>query len=149
MKVFMYGLLAVGMRHYGSNELNVGEVYYLRRDIDNPYDGNAVAIVDHSGRKKASLKRDAAAVVAGLFDNANIRIRLNMIVLKPKSPASYHSPRIGMAQRCNVGFCCSEEDMYLIESDFRESRVRYRFEYFFDNVCPPINKINKLQRKQK
>ena len=46
MKVFMYGLLAVGMRHYGSSELKVGEVYYLRRDIDNPYDGNAVAIVD-------------------------------------------------------------------------------------------------------
>ena len=36
MKVFVYGLLAVGMRHYGNSELSWGKVYYLQRDRNNP-----------------------------------------------------------------------------------------------------------------
>lgn len=124
----MYGILAVRMRHYGNSGLVVGEGYYLQRDRDNPYDENAVAIVDRSGRKNASLKRDAAAVVAGLFDDIHIHIHRNKIVLKPKTHPAYHSARIGSAQRCNVGFYCRDEDRQIVEARLSNRRFRYRLE---------------------
>ena len=128
MKVFLYGLLAVGMRHYGNSGLVVGEGYYLRRDRDNPHDENAVAIVDRSGRKKASLKRDAATVVAGLFDDTLIHISRNKIVLKPKTHPTYNSPIVGMAQRCNIGFYCKDEDRQVVATRLSNSGFRYCLE---------------------
>jgi len=41
--------------YYGSNELNVGEVCYLRRDIDNPYDGNAVHRIPNGPKTNGSV----------------------------------------------------------------------------------------------
>ncbi len=128
MKVFVYGVLAVGMRHYGSSQLIVGDVYYLHRDRNNPHDENAVAIVDRSGRKKASLKRDAAAMVAALFDDDLIRIRRNQIFLKPKARGEFHSRRIGTAQRCNAGFLCEERDKDIITQHLSQYHFRFRFE---------------------
>ena len=48
MKIIVYGALAVGMRHY---------------------DATAIASVEsaHSRRKRASLQRSHAAIIAGLF----------------------------------------------------------------------------------
>jgi len=126
MKVFLYGVLAVGMRHYGSSELIVGDGYYLRRDRNNPYDENAVAIVDrHSGRKKASLKRDSAALVAGLFDEGDVHMTCPM-VLKPKAPGFFLSRSIGVAQRCNAAFKCDETSREAIERRLHQCRLRYR-----------------------
>ena len=127
MKVFVYGLLAVGMRHYGSSELIVGEGYYLERDRNNPHDENAVAVVERfSGRKRASLKRDAAAIVAALFDCHAIHISNGKVALKPKSPATFHSRRIGNAQRCNIAFMCRNENREAVTELLSEYPCRFR-----------------------
>ena len=51
MKVFIGGVLAVGMRHYGKDELIVGKGYTLQRDYNNTRDCNAVAVIDLQERR--------------------------------------------------------------------------------------------------
>ena len=46
----------------------MGEGYYLQRDRNNPHDKNAVAVVERrSGRKRATMESDGAAIVTALF----------------------------------------------------------------------------------
>lgn len=57
---------AVGMHHHGHRQLANGEGYQLKFEANNPYDVNAIAVIDH-GRTFAYLKRDNAFVVAKLI----------------------------------------------------------------------------------
>lgn len=128
MKVFIYGILAVGMPHYGRCHLEVGAGYYLRREVDTPHDVNAVAVTDGAGIKKASLKRDAAAAISRLFDDDDLHIRQNKIVLKPKAMPVRHSPRVGLAQRCNLAFLCPDSEESVVRRLLSGTRIRFRLE---------------------
>lgn len=109
MKVFLHNVLAVGMRHYGHSSLEVGKGYHLRRDDNNPHDPNAVSVVCRiTGIKEASIKRDHAAIIAALYDAG--LVKRHRLVLKPKNRPTFHSPRIGMAQKCTVGFYIEYRD---------------------------------------
>ena len=87
MYVIVFGIYAVGMRHYGNSSLVVGEVYLLRRDRDrdNPHDANAVAVVERAPgrRKRASIQRGHAAVIVGFFTHGPRLIRDDTVYLKP------------------------------------------------------------------
>ena len=129
MKVIIFGISAVGMRHYGSSSLVVGEAYLLRRDRHNPHDANAVAVVERAPghRKRASVQRGHAAIIAGLFDHRPKLIRDDTVYIKPKGLPHYHSRRSGFAQRCNVGFYLSSSDRQEVERLLSGSGLRFQF----------------------
>ena len=52
----------------------------------------------------------------------------NKIVLKPKTHPTYHSSRIGMAQRCNIGFYCKDEDRQVVTTHLSNRGFRYYLE---------------------
>ena len=133
MKVTIFGIYAVGMRHYGNSSLVVGEAYLLKRDRDNPHDDNAVAVVERApGRRKwASIQSGHAAIIAGLFDQRPRLIRDDKVFLKPKGRPSYHSRWSGFAQRCNVGFYLSASDRQEVERLLSGSGLRFQFSWFF------------------
>ena len=111
MKVLIEGVLAVGLRHYANDDLIIGARYTLRRDFNNSHDFNAVAITDNDGRKKASLKRDAARLMSKLMESTDLSVNMDIgFLIKPKRKSFFHSPRFGLAQRCNIGFVCRSSD---------------------------------------
>ena len=110
MKVFIGGVLAVGMRHYGKDELIVGKIHsptWLQQ-----HTGLQRRSSDGAGKKRASLKRDAARIMSKLMDNKDLSINMDIgFLIKPKRTAFHHSPRFGTAQRCNIlGFVCGSCD---------------------------------------
>ena len=84
MKVLIEGVLAVGLRHYANDDLIIGARYTLRRDFNNSHDFNAVAITDNDGRKKASLKRDAARLMSKLMESTDLSVNMDIgFLIKP------------------------------------------------------------------
>ena len=70
MEVIIFGVLEVEMCHYTNSSLVVEEVYHLRRERVNIHNANAVVVAERasSSRKRASIQRGHAAIIAGLFD---------------------------------------------------------------------------------
>ena len=107
--------------------LQIFQKYVLERQPNNRRDPKAVAIVDTSGVKRASLKRDAAELLSKIMDSdLDINWRVG-VLLKPKAPTFFHSPRFGTAQRCNVGFFCGSHDEEAVRQILFKNRFSYRF----------------------
>ena len=98
---------AVGMYHYRSRHLAVGERYELQADVGNRYDSNAIKITD-GYRTCGYLKSDNAVINANL-----IRIGLKgMWLLKPKELPEVKSYKPGPQQRCNIGCICESDKTF-------------------------------------
>ena len=78
MKVFIDGILAVGMRHYDNDDLAVGARYILQHSCSNRRDFNAVAAIGSEGKKKASLKRDAARLLSKWMDSKDLSVNTDI-----------------------------------------------------------------------
>ena len=106
-KVIISFVWAVGMKHWGPGELQVGSVYYGNHEITNPKDSNAVAVCEEKNcrRTLAYLRRGDASIIAPLF-------KANLIeghcYLKAKSAVEVYKYRTGPQQKLNVGFLCKE-----------------------------------------
>ena len=106
-KLIIHNLWAVGMHHWGPRELAVGAGYDLIEDALNPFDKNAIAVLD-GPNKKAYLKRDCAVIVKFLF---GLKITQKWL-LKPKESPVNLNRRVGPQQRCSIG-CIVRDDQKL------------------------------------
>ena len=129
MKVFINSVLAVGMPHYGKDSLVVGAKYQLCRDRRNSRDCNAVAVVDEDGHQEGKLEDGTQQkVFSKIFDHKHLSINRDVgILLKPKAPKFYHSPRFGVAQKCSVGLFCKAKDEDELRKILAGSGLSYRF----------------------
>lgn len=66
---------AVGMVFYvyGKKDLDVGKMYRLRRQPNNPKDKNCIEIVDTFVKSKAVLNRDVALMLSPLLDSGMLQ----------------------------------------------------------------------------
>ena len=106
--IIIRGVYAVGMHNWGTRNLEIGQVFYLKFEPENPYDTNAVAICSDKEmlRKVAYLKRSDAKFVAGLFKE---NIPNGPIYLKVKDAPTKFKRQCGPMQRCNLGFKMDNE----------------------------------------
>ena len=98
-KVVLRHVWSVGMHRHGPRELAVGSVYYLEHQPNNPYDRNAIAVVDRKDgnvRTLAYLRRQDAVHISKLFrDDVNS----SYIYIKAKASPEVWNRRIGSATK--------------------------------------------------
>eukprot|EP00290_Baffinella_frigidus_P054014 CAMPEP_0180348846 /NCGR_PEP_ID=MMETSP0989-20121125/5151_1 /TAXON_ID=697907 /ORGANISM="non described non described, Strain CCMP2293" /LENGTH=456 /DNA_ID=CAMNT_0022338125 /DNA_START=151 /DNA_END=1517 /DNA_ORIENTATION=+ len=85
----LYGqcsLLCVGIQHY-NGVLHAGEFAILEREPTNPYDANAVKVVNHANSQVGHLKRNFANALAPLLDDPS--------PLAPRVEAAVHQESTG------------------------------------------------------
>ena len=75
------------------------------------------------GKKVASLKRDAARVLAKVMDLGFSSD--DCYLIKPKENAFFHSRRVGRAQVCNLGFRLHESKEMAIRNLLRCTALQY------------------------
>lgn len=71
----------VGVQHYRGT-ISPGEIGTVRRQKNNPYDSNAIAIYSpHSGIQIGHIKREVAAVLARLMDGGSLHLEPRVTAL--------------------------------------------------------------------
>ena len=108
--IIVDGLYAVGMHHWGSSRLQVGAAYKLRREPENRWDSNAIAVYDGS-RRVAYLARAYALRLTRVLDVAD---PTTAIYLKPKAEPEVVSRREGPRQRSTIGFKIRRETAHVV-----------------------------------
>lgn len=63
---------AVGMIFFGNKDLNVGEVYRLKRQRNNPKDIYCLEIIDKFSRPRAVINRNTAVLLSPLLDSKKL-----------------------------------------------------------------------------
>lgn len=108
--IIIKNVYAVGMHHWGPRQLEIGSIYFLKLEEENPRDHNAVAVFEDRQTRhcKAYLRRCDALVISKLFRDNLIH---GCFYLKPKSGLDRFSQRTGPAQKCNIGFQTSDENV--------------------------------------
>lgn len=98
----------MGMHHWGRRELEVGVVYYCKREPSNPYDRNAVGVFSDITLQSTAgyLRKEDAAALNKVLEFAD-----RNVFLKAKMSAAKFSPRKGPMQLCNIGFKCQDRNI--------------------------------------
>jgi SWI/SNF-related matrix-associated actin-dependent regulator of chromatin subfamily A3 len=71
---------------YYTGQAHAGEFVQLVREPHNPYDRNAVRVDGLRGEKVGHIKKEQAAIIAKLMDNANLRLQLEAVIPRPGTP---------------------------------------------------------------
>eukprot|EP00592_Proboscia_alata_P008112 CAMPEP_0194360760 /NCGR_PEP_ID=MMETSP0174-20130528/8167_1 /TAXON_ID=216777 /ORGANISM="Proboscia alata, Strain PI-D3" /LENGTH=951 /DNA_ID=CAMNT_0039132471 /DNA_START=193 /DNA_END=3048 /DNA_ORIENTATION=- len=79
----------VGIRFY-NGVAHEGEFVRLVREPNNPYDRSAVRVDNMNSEKVGHIKREQAAIIAGLMDNANLHLNIEGTI--PSSGNAYTMP---------------------------------------------------------
>ena len=107
MKFFIRCVNVVGMHHYGQSNLVIDELFEFKHEPDNPYDKNAVTVLNMNGRKVAYLCKEDAACVSQLFKKGYT----NQIFGKAKYPAEVRKRSKGPQQRVALGFFSDAQNL--------------------------------------
>jgi hypothetical protein len=106
-KLYVDGIHVVGMYHYGSQQLGIGEPHKVMSHPSNIYDRNAVRITKfEDDRTVAYVARYHNAVVKEMIEKV---ARNGKVYLKPKFSVS----RVGRkpTQICTIGMFVDSEDL--------------------------------------
>lgn len=99
---------AVGMHHHCPTSLFIGASYILKWEPENPEDfGNATAIHDTQGFRRAYLTRKDARIISTLFYGDSVQ---GDISCTPLVPAHVEKQQLGPQQECTLTFKATEQD---------------------------------------
>ena len=100
------------------------------REPNNPYDRDAVRVDSLRGEKVGHIKRDQAAIIAKLMDNANLRLRLEAII--PRDGTPYAMPVTLEFYSVSPAIAAPQVSKALAGTLEGAFRRRYRFELAAD-----------------
>lgn len=112
------------MHHWGPKQLEAGEGYKMRRQPNNTFDANAIAVEGiKDGRTRGYIQRDHAFVRAklqdlGLSDTWRLKAKEEVVVL---------NRRTGPQQRCGIG-CKNPDERKLEHAKTILKYHRFQFE---------------------
>ncbi len=124
-QVIVQGVRAVGMHHHGASSLVVNGLYTLRYEPDCLYDlGNAIAVHDHHGIKRAYLARDDAYFISSLF---YADLPVGKVLMKPKTDAHVVQQHLGPQHECDFKFTMANNNVNInfVEQILNEANITY------------------------
>ena len=124
-KVIISFVWAVGMRHWGPRELEVGSVLYGKHEYQNPKDPNAIVLCAEKNfaRTMAYLRRSDAVVISQLF---KAKVIVGHCYFKVKTKVEKFGHKTGPQQKLNVGFLCQEENIEKMTDILKDSNLHVR-----------------------
>jgi len=113
---------AVGMHHHGPPDL-ILEEHYLKWEPENPKDlGNAVAIYDHHGKRRAYLTRDDAKIISDLYYGDCVN---GYIICKPYVQGHVVCHTLGPQQECQLIFTAKNTELDFVHAILKSGNVQY------------------------
>ena len=123
--IVMRNLYAVGMHHWGGNQLEIGPVYYCHQEPNNIHDANAVAIFQEKqlSKKAAYFRREDAKLVKLLFYQNFIS---SHCYLRAKCvPEKFNKIKCPM-QNVSIGFRVSDSKVEELENFCKDNHMIYK-----------------------
>ena len=105
--IVVYSVYVVGMHHYGSRQLEIGDGYTVLHETSNDKDVNALS-VNKNNHIVGYVKKEQSRVLAKLFNDSLVNSR---VFMKPKFEPIIRNRRKGPEQRCNMGLRCLDENV--------------------------------------